>query len=119
MIAFYVALVVGTVVAGAYLDLVYDGFQRARREYENPTLVLDDAEVAESYERQGRGFSWVAGGGVVVSSTLLIAASVTGAVWYLLPFLGIGTAIAVVVAFLYDRGDLNNLELYPEEAKHR
>jgi len=116
MFAFYVALAVGTVVAATYLYLVYDAFRRTRKEYDEPALVLED-DPADSYDRQGRGFSWVAGGGVVVSSTLLILASVTSAAWYVLPFLGIGSAIAVVVAFLHDRDDQDAVVLETQGAR--
>ena len=106
MSVFYAALVVGGAVAVAYLWLVLDAFRRTRRELEDPALVLDEQETAETYERQGRGFSWVAGLGVAASSALLVLVSLTASIWYLLPFLSIGTALAVVVAFLHDRGDL-------------
>lgn len=102
MPVFYIALLAGIAVAVAYLYLVKDGFERVRRDYDDEAAgVPRTAEV--DYELQGRGFSWVAGGGVVASTTLLVLASYTGAVWYLLPFLAIGTAVAVVSAFLVDR----------------
>ena len=106
MTAFYLALIIGGGVAVAYLWLVLDAFQRTRRELDDPALLLDEQETAETYERQGRGFSWVAGLGVAASSALLILVSLTASVWYVLPFLSIGSALAVVVAFLHDRGDL-------------
>lgn len=100
MTAFYIVLVVGVVVAVAYLALALEEFRRARRGRQ----VIDD-ESPEAFERQGRGFSWVAGGGVVVSTTLLVLISVNAAFWYLLPLLGIGSALAVVVAFVVDRSE--------------
>ena len=108
MFAFYLALLVGIGLAAVYLFLVFDGFQRVRREYADGVIPADDA--ADEYARQRKGFSWVAGGGVLVSSTLLILASVSGSTWYLLPILSLGSALAVVVAFVVDRGDLKNVE---------
>jgi hypothetical protein len=40
---------------------------------------------------------------VVVSTGLLALISVWSPAWYLLPFLSIGSAVAVVLAFLRDR----------------
>lgn len=100
MAAFWVAAVAGALIAVAYLALAAAEFRRARRE----ALEGSRAEEPETdYDSQGRGFTWVAGGGVVVSTTLLVLASVWPASWYLLPFLSLGSAIAVVLAFLVDR----------------
>jgi hypothetical protein len=109
MVAFYIALIIGIAVAAGYLGLVLDAFLRARREFianaaPTGTAASDhDPDRPEVYERQGRNFSWMAGGGVVASTSLLVLASVTPDAWYVLPFLGIGSAIAVIVAFLIDR----------------
>jgi hypothetical protein len=100
MTVFYIVLVIGVVVAVAYLSLAFEEFKRAR----HGRRVADD-ESPEAFERQGRGFSLVAGGGVVVSTTLLVLISVSGAFWYLLPLLGIGSALAVIVAFVVDRSE--------------
>ena len=103
MAAFYIALAIGIVVAIGYLALVFDAFRRSRREFITGVPARDDEDRPEVYERQGRNFSWMAGGGVIVSTTLLVLVSVTPGAWYILPFLGIGSAIAVIVAFLIDR----------------
>lgn len=100
MAAFYIALVIGVLVSVAYVTLALEEFARARRW---GTAPGDDGP--EVFERQGRGFSWVAGGGVVVSTSLLVLVSLDGSFWYLLPLLGIGSAVAVAVAFLVDRGE--------------
>jgi hypothetical protein len=102
MTAFYIALVVGGLVAIAYITLGVEEFQRARRNY---------GEAAEEPSRreldaQGRGFTWVALGGVVVSTTLLVLISHWSWSWYILPFLSIGSAFAVVLAFLADRDEV-------------
>lgn len=99
MTTFYIALVLGAVVAVAYVALGYAEFQRARRTYGESAATVSDDDL----DAQGRGFTWVALGGVVVSTTLLVLISHTSWAWYVLPFLSIGSALAVVVAFLVDR----------------
>jgi hypothetical protein len=99
MTAFYIALVVGGIVAIAYIALGFEEFQRARRTY---GTSVEEAS-AEDLDAQGRGFTWVALAGVVVSTTLLVLISHTSWAWYILPFLSIGSALAVVVAFVVDR----------------
>ena len=99
MTAFYIALVLGGVIAAAYVALGYAEFQRARRTYGEATAVANDDDL----DAQGRGFTWVALGGVVVSTTLLVLISHAGWAWYILPFLSLGSALAVVTAFVVDR----------------
>ena len=110
MIAFYIALVIGIIVAVIYLALVIEEFLRARRQFTASAAGARTQHTAEAdpdrpevYEQQGRNFSWMAGGGVVISTSLLVLVSVNAAVWYVLPFLGIGSAIAVILAFVIDR----------------
>jgi len=103
MAGFYAALVVGAVVALAYLALVFIEFRRVRRHYADGGLgQAVDIEEPEGRHAEG-GFSWIAGAGVLASLLLLVLASVWGWTWYLLPILSIGTAVAVIVAFITDR----------------
>jgi len=102
MTAFYIALGLGGIVAVAYVALGFEEFQRARRRY---GTSVEEAS-ADDFDAQGRGFTWVALGGVVVSTTLLVLISHTSWAWYILPFLSIGSALAVVVAFVVDREDV-------------
>jgi len=99
MIAFYIALVLGVVIAVAYIALGYAEFQRARKSYGEEAETASDGDL----DAQGRGFTWVALGGVVVSTTLLVLISHTSWAWYILPFLSLGSALAVVTAFVVDR----------------
>ena len=99
MTAFYIALVLGSIIAIAYIALGYAEFQRARRNYRDATEAVD----ADDLDVQGRGFTWVALGGVFVSTTLLVLISHTSWAWYILPFLSLGSALAVVTAFVVDR----------------
>jgi hypothetical protein len=108
MAFFYIALIIGAGVAVIYLWLVIAEFRRVRREFTAggtgaALAAVRDEDRPEVYERQGRNFSWMAGGGVVISTSLLALASVTASAWYVLPFLAIGSAIAVILAFLVDR----------------
>jgi hypothetical protein len=99
MIAFYIALVLGSIIAIAYVALGYGEFKRARQTYGETAAAAD----ADDLDAQGRGFTWVALGGVVVSTTLLVLISHTSWAWYILPFLSLGSALAVVTAFVVDR----------------
>lgn len=99
MIAFYIALVLGGIIAIAYIALGYAEFQRARQTYGEAAEAAEDNDL----DAQGRGFTWVAIGGVVVSTTLLVLISHTSWAWYILPFLSLGSALAVVTAFVVDR----------------
>jgi hypothetical protein len=101
MVAFSIALVAGGIVAIAYVTLGYKEFQRARRNYGAAAETASDLEL----DAQGIGFTWVALAGVVVSTTLLVLISTWGWAWYVLPFLSIGSALAVVFAFLVDWSD--------------
>lgn len=99
MIAFYIALALGVVIAAAYIALGFAEFQRARQTYGEAA----DPASGDDLDAQGRGFTWVALGGVVVSTTLLVLISHTSWAWYILPFLSLGSALAVVAAFVVDR----------------
>jgi hypothetical protein len=104
MTAFYLALVVGVVVTAAYVTLAARAFLRIRTEVLAAQPAAAEAEPDEVYHAQGRGFAWKATAGVVASTLILVAVSRTPGAWYLLPFLAIGSSIAVVVAFLVDGG---------------
>ncbi len=99
MTAFYIALVLGAVIAVAYVTLGFREFQRIRRSYDEIEFAGDETDV---FAQQEGKFAWVALGGVIVSTGLLVLASLFGEAWYIPPFLGLGTALAVVVAFVVD-----------------
>jgi hypothetical protein len=100
MTAFVIAAIVGSVVAVAYLTLALRTFLRIRSEVIEG--VGDDQGDDATYEAQGGGFNWKAGAGVVASVGILSSLALGPGVWYLVPFLAIGSSIAVVVAFLID-----------------
>ncbi|MBJ7387283.1 MAG: hypothetical protein JHC55_22650 [Mycolicibacterium sp.] len=109
MIAFWLAVVVGMVVAVAYVALGVQAFFRVRRDVlalaasgETPELdetALDDADA--------NTFTWKALGAVVVSTTVIVLLGVNSLFWYLPPILAIGSAVAVVAAFVIDRRSVN------------
>jgi hypothetical protein len=103
MTAFYVALALGVVVAVAYVVLAGREFWRIRAETMSATPAAAGGEPDEMNEAQGRLFGWKAAAGVVASTLVLVAVSITPTAWYLLPFLAIGSSIAVIVAFVIDR----------------
>jgi hypothetical protein len=102
MIAFYIALAAGIAIAIVYITLVLRTFLRLRRSVIDGTAASNAEGSAEGYEQQGRNFGWKAGAGVVASTGLLTLVSLTGWAWYILPFLGLGSSVAVIAAFLID-----------------
>src|SRR5687768_10224318 len=55
MIAFYIALVLGGLIATAYIALGYAEFQRARKTYGEAA----ESATGDDLDAQGRGFTWV------------------------------------------------------------
>lgn len=100
MTAFAIALVVGVTVAVAYVFLALRAFIRTRRAIVAgvPVTPANDA----TYIAQGRGLVWKGGLGALASVAVLVAISTASFTWYLVPFLAIGSSIAVIVAFLVD-----------------
>ncbi|KGI68952.1 hypothetical protein MJO55_17640 [Mycolicibacterium rufum] len=109
MIAFWIAVVVGVAVAGAYITLGVQAFGRVRR------AVLADAAAGE---RAGLplnpddalpegGFTWKAIGAVIFSTIVIILLGVDPVFWYLPPILAVGAAVAVITAFLVERRTQN------------
>jgi hypothetical protein len=100
MAAFWIAAVIGAVTAVLYLALALRSFVRVRARVLGG--AADELGDDATYDNQGGDFTWKAGAGVVCSITVIACLSLGGGWWYLVPFLAIGSAIAVVVAFLYD-----------------
>jgi hypothetical protein len=104
---FYIGAGIGSVLAAIYLTVGTLSFLRIRRELAAGTGVdafhneVDSSEIALV-----PGFTWKATLAVLTSLVLLIIASYSGAFWYVLAFSGLGTAAAVIVAFVLElRGD--------------
>lgn len=106
MVAFVIALIVGLGVAAAYVALATDSFRDVRRKTIAAAASgepLTDPHDDSVYAEQGGDFAWKASLGVIASIVLLVLIGVDPVFWYVLPFLSIGTAMAVVVAFVVDR----------------
>jgi putative flippase GtrA len=104
MAAFIIATVVGAIVAVVYLVLALGTFKRVR-DQRLAELAAGPATTRGSDEidpHQADGFTWKAGLGVLASVGVLVLISIAPAFWYLIPALAIGSAIAVIVAFLID-----------------
>ncbi len=107
MTLFYLGAGIGVVLAAIYLIVGALSFLRIRRELAAGTGIdafeeeLDSSEVALV-----PGFTWKASLAVLTSFVLLVIASYSGAFWYVLAFSGLGTAAAVIAAFVLElRGD--------------
>jgi hypothetical protein len=102
VIIFVSGLAVGVLTAAVYVVLAVRAFLRVRGQ----VLAGDErveAEPSTAYDGRSRYFAWKAVGGMVASTLLPVLVSMSGLSWYLLPFLAIGTSIAVILAFLLDR----------------
>lgn len=107
MTLFYIGAGIGLLLAAVYLVVGALSFLRIRRELADGTGFdafnneLDSSEIALV-----PGFTWKASVAVLTSFVLLVIASYSGAFWYVLAFSGLGTAAAVIVAFIIElRGD--------------
>ncbi|MDT5340487.1 MAG: hypothetical protein QOD90_5992 [Mycobacterium sp.] len=107
MTLFYIGAGIGLVLAAIYLIVGALSFVRIRRELAAGTGVdafhneVDSSEIALV-----PGFTWKASLAVLTSFVVLVVASYSGAFWYVLAFSGLGTAAAVIVAFILElRGD--------------
>jgi hypothetical protein len=104
MIAFWIAVVVGVIVGVAYLWLGVEAFLRVRRDVlaiaaSGQPADLDTGGLVDD----GRTFTGKAIGAVVASSAVIALLGVSGLFWYLPVILAIGSAVAVVSAFVIDR----------------
>lgn len=105
MIAFWIAVVVGTVVAVAYFTLGVQAFLRVRRDIlasaESPDAAVELDTTG--LDDDGRTFTWKALGAVIASTAVIVLIGVNSIFWYLPAVLAIGSAVAVVSAFIIDR----------------
>jgi hypothetical protein len=107
MTLFYIAAAVGSVLAVIYLIVGALSFLRIRRELAaGAGIDAFDNELDSSEVALVPGFTWKATLAVLTSFVLLVAASYSGVFWYVLALSGLGTAAAVIVAFVLElRGD--------------
>lgn len=103
MIAFWIAVVVGVVVGVAYIALGVQAFFRVRRN----VLALAESGRPDDLSTDDIGdantFTWKALGAVAVSTAVIVLLGVNSLFWYIPAVLAIGSAVAVVSAFLIDR----------------
>lgn len=103
MIAFWIAVVVGVVVGIAYIALGVQAFFRVRRD----VLALAESGQPDDLSTDEIGdantFTWKALGAVAVSTAVIALLGVNSLFWYIPAVLAIGSAVAVVSAFLIDR----------------
>lgn len=107
MTLFYIGAGIGSVLAVIYLIVGALSFLRIRRELATGTGIDEfDEELDSSDVALVPGFTWKATLAVLTSLVLLVIASYSGAFWYVLALSGLGTAAAVIVAFILElRGD--------------
>jgi hypothetical protein len=102
----YIALVAGIVVSIAYLLVTYRGFGKSKAEM----AAFGGAQLGEVrlvddriFKEQEGGIAWKAAAGLILSGIILWLVSVSASVWYVVPFLGLGTSLAVILAFILDK----------------
>jgi len=100
MTAFVIATVLGVVVTAVYLALAGRSFAALRAQLAAGEPVI---ETAADFDTRVAGFRWKAPLAVLASTLVLVLISTTPVALALTPFLSIGTAIAVITAFLVER----------------
>ncbi len=106
MTLFYIGAGIGLVLAVIYLIVGALSFLRIRRELAAGAGIDAVEELDSSEVALVPGFTWKATLAVLTSLVLLVIASYSGMFWYVLALSGLGTAAAVIVAFILElRGD--------------
>jgi hypothetical protein len=103
MIAFWIAVVVGLVVAVAYIGLGVQAFLRVRRDVLAVAASGEPDDLSTDEVGDADTFTWKALGAVVASTAVIALLGVSSVFWYIPAVLAIGSAVAVVLAFLIDR----------------
>jgi hypothetical protein len=102
----YVAVIAGIAVTLVYIAMVYLGFRKSKVEMAaHGGAQLGEVSLVgdEIFDEQVGGLFWKGAAGLVLSVIALWLISVSASVWYLVPFLGLGTSLAVITAFLIDK----------------
>lgn len=102
MTIFYIGAAVGLVLAVIYLIVGTQSFLRIRRELATNSDIAIEEEIDASEVALVPGFTWKATLAVLTSFVLLVIASYSGVFWYVLALSGLGTAAAVIVAFVLE-----------------
>ncbi|MBB2988579.1 hypothetical protein FHR72_000036 [Mycolicibacterium iranicum] len=104
MIAFWIAVIVGIVIAAVYITLGVQAFFRVRRDVLALAASGETADLdVDALEANDAGsFSWKALGAVLVSTSVIALLGVSPVFWYVPAILAVGSAVAVIAAFLID-----------------
>jgi hypothetical protein len=103
VVIFYFGAAIGLILAVVYVIVGALSFLRIRRELLNGTNFEYREELSDPSEvALVPGFTWKASLAVLTSFVLLVIASYSGAFWYVLALSGLGTAAAVIVAFVLE-----------------
>src|SRR5689334_11841135 len=102
MTIFYIGASIGLVLAVAYLLVGAKSFLRIRRELADNSKIATEEELDAADVALVPGFTWKATLAVLTSFVLLVVASYSGVFWYVLALSGLGTAAAVIVAFVLE-----------------
>lgn len=112
MVIFYIGGGIGLILAVVYLIVGALSFLRIRRE-----LLSGISWDSEGLEKEASevtlvpGFGWKATLAVLTSFVALVVASYSGVFWYVLALSGLGTAAAVIAAFVLElRNDRTPVE---------
>ena len=102
MSIFYTGAAIGLILAVIYLIVGAKSFLRVRRELAGNNDIALSEELDSDDVALVPGFTWKATLAVLTSFVLLVVASYSGVFWYVLALSGLGTAAAVVVAFVLE-----------------
>ena len=103
-IAFWTVSVLGVIISVVYITLGVQAFFRVRKDVLALAASGETADLdTEALEANDAGsFSWKALGAVVVSTSVIALLGVNPVFWYLPAILAVGSAVAVIAAFLID-----------------
>ena len=104
MTAFWIAVIVGSIVGVVYITLGVQAFLRVRKDVLASAAAGETADLdVEALEANtASSFSWKALVGVVGSTSVIALLGVSPVFWYVPAILAIGSAVAVIAAFLID-----------------
>jgi hypothetical protein len=106
-----VASIIAVIVSLIYLGSVWRAFRevsRARRTPHPGGKSAHPAEAGVSALENESWFSWKLLISIILSTAVLIIAGQSASFWNLIPFIAIGSAIAIIVAFSIDSRQASN-----------
>jgi hypothetical protein len=104
MIAFWIAVIVGSVISVVYITLGVQAFFRVRKDVLALAASGETADLdTDALEDNDAGsFSWKALGAVLTSTSVIALLGISPVFWYIPAILAVGSAVAVITAFLID-----------------